>query len=78
MPLLLADWGVLFASVSLLWAFSKLLSRRKRNARGLSLPPGPKGLPLVGNLFQLPQKEPWVEYDRLSKQYGVFYLFHFA
>lgn len=78
MSLLLADWGVLFASVSLLWAFSKLSSRRKRNARGLPLPPGPKGLPLVGNLFQLPQKEPWVEYDRLSKRYGVFYLFHFA
>ncbi|KAJ3507678.1 hypothetical protein NMY22_g16856 [Coprinellus aureogranulatus] len=37
--------------------------------------PWPKSLPLVGNLFQLPQKEPWVEYDRLCKQYGdILYL----
>ncbi|EEB90484.1 hypothetical protein MPER_11305, partial [Moniliophthora perniciosa FA553] len=34
-----------------------------------SLPPGPKGLPIVGNLFQLSQ-EAWHTFTEWKKQYG--------
>ncbi|KAJ3574478.1 hypothetical protein NP233_g1744 [Leucocoprinus birnbaumii] len=37
---------------------------------GLPLPPGPRPLPLVGNLFDQPQETPWLTYLSWSKQYG--------
>jgi hypothetical protein len=33
-------------------------------------PPGPRGLPLLGNLFDIPQSSPWETYTRWGKQYG--------
>ncbi|KAJ2919402.1 hypothetical protein MD484_g974, partial [Candolleomyces efflorescens] len=46
------------------------VSRKKRNPRGLPLPPGPKGLPILGNVFQFPQGHSWEGYKKLSDQYG--------
>ncbi|KAJ3745689.1 cytochrome P450 [Lentinula detonsa] len=34
------------------------------------LPPGPLGLPILGNLFQLPTSRPWLAFDRWTKKYG--------
>ncbi|ESK82813.1 cytochrome p450, partial [Moniliophthora roreri MCA 2997] len=39
---------------------------RKRPGK---LPPGPKGYPLVGNIFQL-QNRPWHAYVEWKKTYG--------
>ena len=43
---------------------------REGNPNGLPLPPGPKGYPLIGNLFDMPAKKPWVVYDEWRKIYG--------
>jgi hypothetical protein len=48
-----------------------IIAQRKRNPRGLPLPPGPKGLPVLGNIFQFPKALLWEEYDKLCKEHGM-------
>ena len=40
--------------------------RRRRS----DLPPGPKGYPIVGNLFDLPPTHLWEKFSEFGKQYG--------
>jgi hypothetical protein len=52
-----------------------LLSRQLKksisdNPKGLPLPPGPKGYPLIGSLFDMPIDKPWLVYDDWRKTYG--------
>ena len=59
------DKGVLaFGGV---WIVLLLLRRRG----GIPYPPGPYPLPLVGNMFQIPQKDEWPVYEAWAKKYGV-------
>ncbi|KAI0657602.1 cytochrome P450 [Cubamyces menziesii] len=55
------------------WKSASDLWRRRR---GLSLPPGPRRWPLVGNLFNAPSPwKPWLGYRKLSSEFGdVVYL----
>ncbi|KAJ6580672.1 cytochrome P450 [Mycena capillaripes] len=55
------------------WTFAIFLIvlcalRWKRNYSKLPLPPGPKQLPLVGNLFDIPSELQWETYLEWSKQ----------
>ena len=50
--------------------FKRLKKRTNDNPNRLPLPPGPKGYPLLGNLFDVPIDKAWVGYDELSRTYG--------
>ena len=36
----------------------------------LRLPPGPTPIPFIGNKFDIPKSQPWVQFQKWSKQYG--------
>lgn len=44
--------------------------RWRSRTRGLPLPPGPKRLPLVGNLFNIPSRKAWITHKDNSALYG--------
>ena len=59
--------AALFFSVML---YRLMKKGREGNPNGLPLPPGPKGYPLIGNLFDMPAHKSWVVYDEWRKIYG--------
>jgi hypothetical protein len=51
-----------FASI---WAI-----RDYRRHGGLFYPPGPRPLPIIGNLLDIPKDSSWLAYTHFSKKYG--------
>ncbi len=43
----------------------------RSRSRGRPLPPGPAGLPVIGNMFNIPQSKQWLEFQELSATYGA-------
>ncbi|KAK7446304.1 hypothetical protein VKT23_014510 [Stygiomarasmius scandens] len=61
-----SDSVVLFCIVSISFCVFSFCGGKSRQ----QLPPGPRGLPLVGNLFQVPIKKNWLRFDSWKKEYG--------
>ncbi len=49
-----------------------LLLLRYIGRRGGPYPPGPKGIPIVGNVLQIPKKDEWLGYKDWARQSSTF------
>ena len=58
------------------FTYARSLVTWQRRSRGLPLPPGPKQLPIVGNLFNFPTFKPWIANLKLCAEYGNPELLH--
>lgn len=63
-------YHTLAASLFVYILFRQLTKAGSSNPKGLPLPPGPKGYPIIGNLFDLPIHNPWLVYTKWAKTYG--------
>jgi hypothetical protein len=56
-------------TVLILWNY---VSAKHSGLRHLPLPPGPKGYPIIGALFDMPTERTWLVYDKWFKIYGTY------
>jgi len=61
---------VLFLAVAL----AVLIYLKRASSRSLPLPPGPKRLPLIGNLLNVPRNLEWESYERWGKEFSAYLL----
>lgn len=59
----------LFLVCGLLAIVSTLIWKKRRLQ--LPLPPGPRGIPIIGNLLDLPKEKDWEVYQHLAHQHGT-------
>lgn len=55
--------------LSFLVILRALHNHQKR--KGLPYPPGPRPLPIIGNLLDIPRESSWLVYTPLAKKYGT-------
>ena len=67
--MLKSDYLAIIAAL-VLTAFIYGVRIRKRSRS--PLPPGPKKLPVLGNLFDLPTSHEWLTYAKLCKEYSMY------
>ncbi len=59
-----------FAVLLFLTAVRAIRDHQRRG--GLPYPPGPRPLPILGNILDIPKKFSWLAYSKLSKKYGTY------
>jgi hypothetical protein len=59
----------IFFAFLALFVFIKIL-RRSSVPHALLLPPGPKGLPIVGNILDMPSEKEWLTFAQWGERWG--------
>ncbi|XP_036424095.1 cytochrome P450 2C8-like [Colossoma macropomum] len=68
----------MLGSLVLIWIFILLFFLFVRVQRPKNFPPGPRPVPIFGNLFELNITNPLKDFKRLAERYGNVYSFYFG
>lgn len=72
-PLMMEGVLLYILSVSLLAiVFHPLIRKLFKHSSNVPYPPGPKPLPIIGNLYDIPTDPLWVGYSHLAQKYGMY------
>lgn len=66
--------ALLVLAVPLLLLYRRRLLQQRANPLRLPHPPGPRQLPIIGNLFDLPTKDEYATYHNWAQKYGEWQL----
>lgn len=61
---------ILAFSILLVFIWKSFINNIWKYSRRLPYPPGPKPLPIIGNLYDVPADPQWIGYHHLSQKYG--------
>ena len=64
------DQARLFQALSAIVVVGVLGHIFRASARRCKMPPGPPGLPLLSNIFEISTSMPWFKFTEWSRQYG--------
>lgn len=65
------DYSVILVPLLLL-LLARYIVYSKRSGQALRFPPGPKPLPIIGNILDIPYETPWVVYRDWSYTFGQY------
>ena len=68
MAALLSSLGIGFLVTVVLFLTYSYLQDKRRNPAGLPYPPGPKGYPIIGNLFDIPNAFIYKRFREMSRE----------
>ena len=66
------DATQLYVALPVALASVALVGYALRRKSALPRPPGPKGVPLLGNIFDFPKEKEWLTYAKWGDEYGLF------
>lgn len=71
LPPFMASTCLIFAEVCFVLLVVLLLARYLRAKPSAQLPPGPRGLPLIGNLLDMPAEQEWLTFAQWGEKWGT-------
>lgn len=63
--------STLLLTISLFVIVVFVANVKRRSRRPLCFPPGPKGLPFLGNVLEIGSSEPWLTFTQWASLYGL-------